>query len=141
MNTNSNIIHLSYSIANVWLLPFLTSSVWFSGLGLFWKCFISTWYMQTTFVLNIYLHLAYLKPGWPVGKSNFNENPAISLDLGLELRLKVCQQIMSAGCAPLKILYNQALKWTKVWINLCQLKGSFYLRIETIVLKYYYSVK
>ena len=48
--------------------------------------------MQTTFVLDLYLYLASLKPGWPVGKSIFNENTAISLDLGLGLRLKVCQQ-------------------------------------------------
>ena len=32
-------------------------------------------------------YLASLKPGWPVGKSNFNENTAITLDLGLGLRL------------------------------------------------------
>ena len=32
--------------------------------------------------------------GWVVGKSDFNENPVLSLDLGLEfgLRFRVCQK-------------------------------------------------
>ena len=29
--------------------------------------------------------------GWVVGKSDFNENPVVSLDLDFGLRLRVCQ--------------------------------------------------
>ena len=29
--------------------------------------------------------------GWVVGKSDFNENPVVSLDLDYGLRLRVCQ--------------------------------------------------
>ena len=37
--------------------------------------------------LDILVHLAYFKlsSGWPVGKTDFNENPVVSLDLGLDL--------------------------------------------------------
>ena len=57
-------------------------------------------------VLDILLYLASLKlsrlagwlgmVGWVVGKSDFNENQVVSLDLDLDfgLRLKVCQQIL-----------------------------------------------
>ena len=33
--------------------------------------------------------------GWVVGKSDFNENPVVSLDLDLDfgLRLRVCKQL------------------------------------------------
>ena len=31
--------------------------------------------------------------GWPVGKSDFNENPVVSPDLDFGLRLRVCQKI------------------------------------------------
>ena len=49
-----------------------------------------------------YLHLSSLKlsrvvglvGGWVVGNSDFDENPVVSLDLDLGLRLRVCQKIM-----------------------------------------------
>ena len=31
--------------------------------------------------------------GWVVGKSDFNENPVVSLDLDFGLRLRVCQNL------------------------------------------------
>ena len=48
--------------------------------------------------MDILLCLAFLKlsrlAGWVVGKSDFNENPVVSLDLDLDfgLRLRVCQK-------------------------------------------------
>ena len=47
--------------------------------------------------MGILLYLASLKlsrgwlAGWVVGKSDFNENPVVSLDLDFGLRLRVCQ--------------------------------------------------
>ena len=38
--------------------------------------------------------------GWLVGKSDFNENPVVSLDLDLDfgLRLRVCQYAAEINC-------------------------------------------
>ena len=38
--------------------------------------------------------------GWVAGKSNFNENPVVSLDLDLDfgLRIRVCQYLVYLSC-------------------------------------------
>ena len=49
---------------------------------------------QTTFFGYIALYCFFETGGdWLVGKSDFNENPVISLDLYFGLRLRVCQKL------------------------------------------------
>ena len=58
--------------------------------------------------------------GWEVGKSDFNENPVVSLDLDFDfgLRLRVCQNmyhLMSKKCPDFyenPVLSAQTLTWT-----------------------------
>ena len=72
------------------------------GVGVRFKNFFGTClHRLTTFILEVQLYLASLKlsrVGWLAGrlfgKSDFNENPVVSLDLDLDLglRLRVCQK-------------------------------------------------
>ena len=74
---------------------FLTSSGWFLGLGLFQNMFHNLLIYTKHFCFGYIAVSCFFETfpaGWVVGKSDFNENPVVSLDLDLDfgLRLKVC---------------------------------------------------
>ena len=76
--------------------PFLTPSRWVLGLGLFQNMFHNLLIYTNNFLFWVYycILLLWNFPRWVAGgrwKSDFNENPLISLDLDLGLWHRVCQ--------------------------------------------------
>ena len=65
--------------------------------------------------------------GWVVGKFDFNENPVLSLDLGLEfgLRFRVCQKDFCFDRANTNSSYYQQLIGLNFEINLAHTKLLF----------------
>ena len=52
--------------------------------------------------------------GWVVGKSNFNENPVISLDLNLDFGLRVYQQILQSSRLNLNFQLDIIDSWVQI---------------------------
>ena len=75
---------------------FLTPSGWFLGVGLFQNIFYNLLIYTNNFCFGYITVSCFFEtfPGdWVVGKTNFNENPVVSLDLNLDfgLWLRICQ--------------------------------------------------
>ena len=96
--------------------PFLTSSGWFLGLGLFQNMFHNLIIYTNNFCFGwiaVSCFFETLPAGWVAGKSNFNENAVVSphLDLNFEIWLRVCQKTLKT-----KMCYLQSVLDTDLYI-------------------------
>ena len=89
----------------VWFLAIFDSQWLVFGLGLFQNTFFNLLINNNNFFwIYCFILLRWNKGCRPVRKSDFNENPVISLDLDFRLRLRVCQKLDT--CLHYRCCYN-----------------------------------
>ena len=100
------------------LWPFLTPSGWFLGLGLFQNLFHNLLIYTNNFCFGYITVSCFFEtfPVWlGVGKSDFNENPVVSLDLDFGLRLRVCQKWKMSSSSELNSYQGDSFHFFKFW--------------------------